>query len=66
MNHAITIGTLVFTLGIGAGLLAMAFGVLSFFGNMMADTQGDGGKQGCTFFVVGLAVVVAIVIAWVT
>ena len=58
MNHAITVGGLLFSVGILVGLLTMAFGVLSLFGNMMADAAGDQGKSGCAIFLTGLAITV--------
>lgn len=57
-NHAITTGDLLFSIGLLAGLLTAAFGLLSMFGNMMADAAGDGGKSGCITFIVGAAMIV--------
>jgi hypothetical protein len=54
MNHAITVGGLLLSIGIVASTLAAAYGAFDAYGNMMADAAGDNGKQGCTIFIVGI------------
>jgi predicted outer membrane lipoprotein len=58
MNHAITLGGLLLSIGLLGGVLTCAFGVLSLFANMMADAQGDGGKGGCIALIVGAVLVI--------
>jgi hypothetical protein len=54
MNHAITLGGLLLSIGVLGGILMVCFGLLSSFGNMMADAAGDGGKSGCIITAIGL------------
>jgi hypothetical protein len=54
MNHAITVGGLLLSIGIVASTLATVYGAIDAYGNMMADAAGDNGKQGCTIFIVGI------------
>jgi hypothetical protein len=58
MNHAVTIGGLLLSVGLLGGVLTLVFGVLSLFANMMADAQGDGGKGGCITLAVGAVLVI--------
>jgi hypothetical protein len=66
MNHFITIGGLLSTLGIGLGILCALLGGLILFAEGMSDapdTNGRGGFSGCGFIVVGL-VLFAASVAW--
>lgn len=58
MSHAITIGGPILSVGVLAGVLMLLFGALSLFGNMMADTAGDGGKSGCTISIIGVVLAI--------
>jgi hypothetical protein len=58
MNHAITIGDFILSFGALIGILLFAFGILDAFGNMMADTAGDNGKEGCTLTIIGAVLAV--------
>jgi hypothetical protein len=58
MNHAITLSDLLLTLGVIGGIVCILFGVLSAYGNMMADTAGDEGKSGCIITLIGLAILI--------
>ena len=62
MSHAITIGGLLLSIGALVGLLAVGFGVLSLFANMMADAQVDNGKSGCIITAVGLVLLIACIV----
>jgi hypothetical protein len=62
MNHAITIGGLLLSVGALVGFVVLLAGVASAFGNMMADAAGDNGKQGCILFIVGLVIFVVCLI----
>ena len=54
MNHAITIGDLVFTFCIFAGALCAGGSVLSLYGSPTGKTE----PSGCVFFVLGVIAVV--------
>jgi acid phosphatase family membrane protein YuiD len=62
MNHSITIGGLLLSIGLLGGIGTICFAVLSLFANMMADAQGDNGKSGCIALVVGAALTIGCVI----
>lgn len=63
MNHPITIGGLLLGIGVVAGTLTAAYGVMDAYGNMMADAAGDNGKQGCSVMVCGALIAVACLLA---
>ena len=62
MNHAITIGGLLGTVGLMAGLGAIGFGLLWMFAEGMSDAPSDNGKGGCITMAAG-AVLAAFCIA---
>lgn len=62
MNHAITIGELLLSLGVLIGLGVTAFGLLSAFANMMADAAGDNGKEGCQVMLGGVALLIGCIL----
>lgn len=60
MNHAITVGGLLLSVGIIAGLIAAAVGVLMAFAGGMSDSPAEGeaaSKRGCIVLAIGLALV---------
>lgn len=60
MNHAITIGGLLLSIGALGGLITLAIGTLMMFAAGMSDAGDDGtGKQGCIVMVCGALVAVA-------
>lgn len=63
MNHAITIGGLLLTIGCLGGLVAAGIGLLMIFAGMMSDAGDDTSGPGCITFVVGVAVLVGCVAA---
>jgi hypothetical protein len=65
MNHAITIGGLLCTLGIIAGIALTGVGALAIFAGGMSDSPqagADASKQGCIIAGVGLALLVGSVL----
>jgi hypothetical protein len=59
MNHAITIGGLLFSIGAFVGLLMAAFGLLMVFAAGMSDASDDGtGGQGCVVFIIGVVLLI--------
>lgn len=63
MNHAITIGGLLLSLGVLAGLLTLAAGTLMMFAASMSDAGDDGtGKNGCICMICGALIAVACVL----
>jgi hypothetical protein len=59
VNHPITIGGLVLSLGLLAGLLALGGGLLAVMAEGMSDAPSeDNGKSGCLTAIVGLILVI--------
>jgi hypothetical protein len=66
MNHAVTIGGLLLTLGAAAGLLAAGIGVIMFFAGAMSDdpyAADSTGKTGCVIFVIGAVALIGCIVA---
>jgi len=56
MDHAITIGGLLLTLGLIGGFVALAFGALAVFAGGMSDAPSAGNDAtnlGCAFLIAG-------------
>lgn len=65
MNHAITVGGLLLTVGIMVGFFACAIGLLMAFAGGMSDAPAEGdatSKQGCIVFVCGLVLFVGCIV----
>lgn len=66
MNHAITIGGLLLTVGVIAGLAAAAIGLLMIFAGGMSDAPAAGdeaSKQGCIVALIGVVLLVGCLLA---
>lgn len=60
MNHTITIGGLLASIGMVAGALIAAMGLISLMAAGMSDAPSDNaGKGGCITFIAGLALAAA-------
>jgi hypothetical protein len=63
MNHAITIGGLLLSVGALIGIGMFLFGGLMFFAAGMSDADDDGtAKQGCIVFALGAALTIGCLI----
>jgi hypothetical protein len=59
MNHAITVGGLLLSLGLLAGLLASLGGFMAVLAEGMSDApSADNGKSGCAAIIVGLILMI--------
>lgn len=66
MNHAITVGGLLATVAIFAGIVLCAIGALAVFAGGMSDAPSEGdstSKTGCTLGVVGIVLIVIATLA---
>lgn len=63
MNHAITVGGLLLTLGAGAGALIACFGILDAFACGMSDAPSDNSStSGCFIFGAGVVLLIGCII----
>jgi hypothetical protein len=65
MNHTITIGGLLLSAGVLAGLAMTGCGALAIFAGGMSDNPGagaDASKQGCILALVGAALLVGCIV----
>jgi hypothetical protein len=62
MNHVVTVGGILGTLGIIVGFLVACFGLLMLFAGGMSDAPVEGeaaGRKGCAVALIGLFIIIA-------